>query len=110
LLAFGWIEMNPGQFRASASGTVGGCYRVTSSGIRALRLVGSAEAEEEPDETTATPGPTDADVPVAAGTDRDPQQPPELDEAPEVDAQEPSGLDEAQDDTAIEQADLNEAA
>jgi hypothetical protein len=42
LLAAAWVEQNTGATPAAAAGRVAGCYRVTTTGRRALKTVGDA--------------------------------------------------------------------
>jgi hypothetical protein len=38
LIAFGWIEQNTGVTSVLQPGVVAGCYRITSQGLRALKV------------------------------------------------------------------------
>ena len=49
LIAFGWVEQNTGNTPACRPGAVPGCYRVTTVGLRALKLCRSGPADGEPD-------------------------------------------------------------
>jgi hypothetical protein len=53
LIAYGWIELNTSVTPAGKPGVVAGCYRITSAGLRALRLA-------------QTPGTVDEDERAAA--------------------------------------------
>ncbi len=43
LLAYGWLEQNTGQLTRFEPGSVAGCYRVTTAGIRACKQARSEE-------------------------------------------------------------------
>jgi hypothetical protein len=47
LIAFGWIEQNTGITPAPKPGTVAGCYRVTTAGLRALKLAQAPRTDDE---------------------------------------------------------------
>jgi hypothetical protein len=49
LIAYGWIEQNTGVMPAGKPGAVAACYRITSAGLRALRLARTRRAAEEDD-------------------------------------------------------------
>lgn len=45
LLAYGWLEQNTGLTPVLRLGTAASCYRITSSGIRALKQVRMMEMQ-----------------------------------------------------------------
>jgi hypothetical protein len=45
LLAYGWVEQNTGLTLAGPAGTAARCYRITPTGLRALRQVPDEEGE-----------------------------------------------------------------
>ncbi len=47
LIAFGWIELNSVFTSATEAGSITRCYRVTSSGVRALRMANRPSDQEE---------------------------------------------------------------
>ena len=45
LLAYGWLEQNTGSTTLLRPGTAANCYRITLSGIRALKLARTPEVQ-----------------------------------------------------------------
>ncbi len=45
LLAYGWIEQNTGQTPVLLAGKAPACYRITTTGMRALKLLRADEAD-----------------------------------------------------------------
>lgn len=56
LIAFGWVEPNPGHVRVRADGTPGECYRATAHGLREYgRITGREVADETADAEEKAP-------------------------------------------------------
>ena len=56
LIAFGWVEQHTGNTPTCRPGAVPGCYRVTTAGLRALKLCQSGPADGESDVLAAAAG------------------------------------------------------
>jgi hypothetical protein len=50
LLAYGWVEQNTGVTPVLKRGVVGGCYRITSAGVRALKQARATRSVDEDSE------------------------------------------------------------
>jgi hypothetical protein len=70
LIAFDWIEQNTGQLGPYKPGAVTGCYRVTTAGLRAMRLAKHFAIDEESEENAVEGGESEesshAVIPVEA--------------------------------------------
>jgi hypothetical protein len=45
LIAYGWIEQNTGMVAGARRGSAPSCYRITTTGVRALKQLSTSEAE-----------------------------------------------------------------